>query len=75
MGCVFPCLWISGAVCVPLASRRKCNVCFCVRVSARISARGVALGVRCAVDVCLFILRRIRVRMSGRINVTELASV
>lgn len=32
------------------------SVCFCVRPSDRTSARGVVLGVRCVVDVCLFIL-------------------
>lgn len=63
-------------VCVLLVeSRRKCNVCFCVRLSARISARGVMLGVRCVLDVCLFILLGIRVKTSAGINVTELASV
>lgn len=53
----------------------KEEVCFCVRLSARISARCVVLGVRCVVDVCLFILPRICVKMSARINVTELTSV
>lgn len=62
-------------MCVLLASRRKRNVCFCVRLSARISARGVVLGARCVVDVCLFILRCTCVKMSAGINVTELASV
>lgn len=50
--------------------------CGCVRLSACISARGgVVLGVRCVVDVCLFILLCICVKMSARISVTALARV
>ncbi len=72
--CVRVCVRV--CVCALLVeSRRQCNVCFCVRLSACISARGVVLGVRCVVDVCLFILLYIRVKMSARIIVTELASV
>lgn len=85
--CTFPFLWRHAFVFpfyasfkglrvrVPLVSRRERNVCFCVRLSACVSAGGVVSGARCVADACLFILPCVCVKMSGGINVTELAGV
>lgn len=51
------------------------NLGFYIRLSTCISARGDVFRVRFLVDMCLFILLYICIKVSNRINVTKFANV